>query len=372
MSVSKIFPKIFASIYLCVCLLMLLIPSLTSNAQDCTNARKKNDPPGYALECTTGATTIVKPTTGTGITSGLKSGSGNGTGSISYLNLTDYDCFFPQQSNCNKPIYPEIIAFLKAISLPLVTLFIIFGGFEWINDTSVKRTSANATIAAAIGGYIVIMLSDKIVDVVTKTIKPDGFDPTAINALLDNLIDFGLNISTVFCVACLVIAGYSYYVEYFWNEGRQQDKLQPTNLIYGAVTGLVIITLARPLIAFVKSIFNVEGANLAFQNQPIINLIQNFLVRFAIPLSSIIAVVFLVIAGYFRMNSQGDAKKVEASDGMIKNAVIGFVVILLCTTMVQLITFFIKPVQGFISPDSTSSTITTTPKEDDDPSPEKP
>ena len=261
---------------------------------------------------------------------------------------------------------------MKAISLPLVTLFIIFGGFEWINDTSVKRTSANATIAAAIGGYIVIMLSDKIVDVVTKTIKPDGFDPTAINALLDNLIDFGLNISTVFCVACLVIAGYSYYVEYFWNEGRQQDKLQPTNLIYGAVTGLVIITLARPLIAFVKSIFNVEGANLAFQNQPIINLIQNFLVRFAIPLSSIIAVVFLVIAGYFRMNSQGDAKKVEASDGMIKNAVIGFVVILLCTTMVQLITFFIKPVQGFISPDSTSSTITTTPKEDDDPSPEKP
>ena len=106
--------------------------------------------------------------------------TGGGMTSTSYLNLTRYECFF-KQDNCDKAIYPDIIQFLKDISLPICTLFIIFGGFEWINDKDVKRTSAQATIAAAIGGYIVINLSDKIADVVRLSIdQKNGFNPQAI------------------------------------------------------------------------------------------------------------------------------------------------------------------------------------------------
>lgn len=270
------------------------------------------------------------------------------TGSLSYLNLTNYDCFF-KQDNCNKPIYDDLLLFLQNISLPLATLFIMFGGFEWINDKDVKKTSASATIFAAIGGYIIINIAPLIVSVITKSIdQENGFNPTAIIALLDNLIDFGLNISTVFCVVCLVIAGYSYFAEYFWNEQRQSDKLAPSQLIFGAIAGLVVITLARPMIYFIKSIFQVDNNTLVFQNQPIVNLLQNFLARFAIPISSILAVVFIVIAGYFWMTAQGDEKKVAAAKDMVRNAVIGLVIVLLCTTIVQLITFFIKPVGNFL------------------------
>jgi hypothetical protein len=288
--------------------------------------------------------------------------SNGNSGSLGYLNLTGYDCFFKQATGCNKPIYDDLIIFLQNISLPLATLFIMFGGFEWINDKDVKKTSASATIFAAIAGYIVINLAPLIVSVITKSIdQENGFNPTAIIALLDNLIDFGLNISTVFCVVCLVIAGYSYYVEYFWNERRSNDKLAPTELIYGAIGGLVVITLARPMIWFIKSIFQVDNNTLIFQNQPIVNLIQNFLVRFAIPLSSIFAVVFLVVAGYFWMTANGDEKRVAASQNMVRNAVIGLVIVLLCTTIVQLITFFIKPVENFLPPSDPNPSQTTPP-----------
>jgi hypothetical protein len=289
------------------------------------------------------------------------SGSKNAN-SLAYLNLTNFDCIFDQQTDCEMAIYPKIVQFLKDISLPIATLFIIFGGFEWINDKDIKRTSASTTIFSAIGGYIVINISDTIVNIVKGTFTKTGFETGPIIEFMDQLINFGLNISTVVAVACLVLAGYSYYVEYFWNEGRQSDKLQPMNLMYGAVSGLVIITLARPIIAFVKSTFQVDqaSAKVQFQNQPIIELIQNFLVRFAIPLAGILAVVFLVIAGYYYMSAQEDAKKIEAAKGMVTNAVIGFVVILLCTTMVQLITYFIKPVQGFIPVSETAPADPTT------------
>ena len=307
--------------------------------------------------------TPTDPATTPSTTTPAPATTGGGMTSTSYLNLTRYECFF-KQDNCDKAIYPDIIQFLKDISLPICTLFIIFGGFEWINDKDVKRTSAQATIAAAIGGYIVINLSDKIADVVRLSIdQKNGFNPQAINVLLDNLIDFGLNIATVVAVACLVLAGYSYYVEYFWNEGRQSDKIQPTNLVYGAISGLIVIMLARPIIYFVKSIFNVDKAELTFSSQPIIGLIQNILTRFAIPLSTIIAIGFLVAAGYFYMTAAGDDKKVATAQTMIRNAVIGLVIILFCTTMVQLITFFIKPAQGFL-PASDPTPTDTTPNAD--------
>ncbi len=272
---------------------------------------------------------------------------GRDPGSLTYLNLTNFECFFNQEGCAEEnTLYPKIIKFLKDISLPLATLFIIFGGFEWINDKDVKRTSAQATIFAAIGGYIVINLSDKIAEVIRLTIDRDnGFNPTAINDLLENLIIFGLNISTIVCVACIVLAGYSYYVEYFWNEGRQSDKLKPNDLMYGAITGLIVILLSRPIIYFVKSIFVVDKEVLTFDKNPIVQLIQSILIQFAIPVSAIAAVGFLVVAGYFYMTAQGDPKKVETAQTMIKNAIIGFVIILLCSTIVQLITFFIRPVE---------------------------
>jgi hypothetical protein len=322
---------------------VLIISSVSTFAQNNTNQDNATTQPATeVLPSQDGGTTPQAGTAG--------ATTNNGTSNLTYLNLTSYECFF-EQSNCGRAIYPDIVKFLKDISLPLTTLFIIFGGFEWINDKDVKRTTAQATIFGAIGGYIVINLSDKIADVIRLSIDRDkGFNPVAINALLDNLIDFGLNIATVVCVACLVLAGYSYYVEYFWNEGRQSDKLQPTNLVYGAISGLIVITLARPIIFFVKSIFNADGGNLVFQNQPIVTLIQNILVRFAIPVSSIGAVAFLVVAGYYWMTAQGDEKKVATAQTMVKNAVIGFVIILLCSTIVQLITFFIQPAQGFLPP----------------------
>jgi type IV secretory pathway VirB2 component (pilin) len=271
---------------------------------------------------------------------------------LQYLQLSNFDCVFPQDG-CKQNLFDGLLKFLQGIAPYVAVLFIIFGGFEWINDKDVKKTTASATIFAAIGGYIVVMLAPRLVDVIRRTFDSSGqINPTAIGELLDMFIDFGLNLSTVGCVAALVIAGYSYFIEYYYNEGRQQDKVKPNDLIFGAITGLVIITLARPIIAFIKTIFigDEAGNTIQFATAPLVTFIQNFLVRFAIPLSSIISVVFIVAAGYLWMTATGDdaQKKTAAARSMLLNAIIGIVIVLLCTTITQLIVFFIKPVNNFI------------------------
>lgn len=57
----------------------------------------------------------------------------------------------------------------------------------------------------------------------------------------------------------------------------------------------------------------------------------------AIPLSVICVVLLLVYGGYMLMSSKGDPDKLQEAKQVITNAIIGFVVILLCVAILILI-----------------------------------
>ncbi len=57
----------------------------------------------------------------------------------------------------------------------------------------------------------------------------------------------------------------------------------------------------------------------------------------AIPLSVICVVLLLIYGGYMLMSSKGDPDKLQEAKQVITNAIIGFVVILLCVAILILI-----------------------------------
>lgn len=57
----------------------------------------------------------------------------------------------------------------------------------------------------------------------------------------------------------------------------------------------------------------------------------------AIPLSVISVVLLLIYGGYMLMSSKGDPDKLQEAKQVITNAIIGFVVILLCVAILILI-----------------------------------
>jgi type IV secretory pathway VirB2 component (pilin) len=231
-------------------------------------------------------------------------------------------------------------------------LVIMIGGYEWmVGDDSAKKTKASTTILSAVGGYVVIVLAPMVANVISRTFgssQDKGFDPTAINELLTKIIDLLLTLSSLVAVVAIVFAGYGFFVEYFYNESRQQGKINPRELLMSGVTGLIVVTFARPIVGFINSTFSASPTTLTINNGFIIAFIQNILAKFLIPLSSLLAVFFLVIAGYYWITANGDEKKIGSAQKMATNALIGIIVVLLSTTIVQMIIFFIRPTTGFI------------------------
>ncbi len=281
----------------------------------------------------------------------------------SFLQVSTYQCIIPNGASCDdkNSLVPGLQDLLIKIAPVIVTLVIIIGGYEWIiGDDSAKKTQASTTILSAMGGYVIIVLAPMIAKVLEKTFgsKPNqGFDPKPINDLIEKIIDLLLNLSGVVAVLAIVLAGYGFFVEYFYNESRSQGKINPRELLMSGVTGLVVVILARPVVGFINSVVFADANSVTINNNFIVSLIQNVLAKFLIPLSSLVAVFFLVIAGYYWITANGDDKKITAAQQMFKNSVIGIVIVLLSTTMVQLIVFFIKPASGFIPGTGSSNTL---------------
>lgn len=286
----------------------------------------------------------------------------------SFLQVSIYKCIIPNKTGCDdsNSLVPALRSFLIAIAPVIVTLVIIIGGYEWIiGDESAKKTKASTTILSAMGGYVIIILAPMIADVLQKTFGNEpsqGFNAKPVNDLLEQIIELLLTLSGVVAVFAIVLAGYGFFVEYFYNESRSQGKINPRELLMSGVTGLVVVTLARPVVGFINSTLSADKTSVTINNDFIVSLIQNILAKFLIPLSSLVAVFFLVIAGYYWITANGDDKKITSAQQMFKNSIIGIVVVLLSTTMVQLIVFFIKPASGFIPGAGSSNTLMQTTK----------
>ena len=77
---------------------------------------------------------------------------------------------------------------------------------------------------------------------------------------------------------------------------------------------------------------SLEDAN-ATDEYGLVEIVKNI----AIPLSVICVVLLLIYGGYMLMSSKGDPDKLQEAKQVITNAIIGFVVILLCVAILILI-----------------------------------
>lgn len=241
--------------------------------------------------------------------------------------------------------------FLIQIAPVVTTLLIIFGGYEYFVDKEAKKTSSQSTILAAIVGFVIITLAPIITKVITDTLSDQTkvFNSKPIIELLEKLISVLLDLSSVVAVAVIVLGGYAYFIQFFVNGGKQEGKLNSRDLLFGGVMGLIITILARPIVVFIKSTIGStkEGA-LTLGSDNIVKLIKNILANFLIPLSTVASLTFIVIAAYMWLTAGSDEDRVKNARKFLNNALIGMVIVLLSTVIVQLIVYFVQPSINFI------------------------
>lgn len=253
-----------------------------------------------------------------------------------------------------------LIKFLTQLAPAVTTLLIIFGGYEYFDDKDVKKTSALSTIIAAISGFIIITLAPIITKVVIDTFSDEKkpFNTEAIKGLLVQITDLLLSLSSVVAVAVIVLSGYAYFIQFFVNGGKQEGKLNARDLLFGGIMGLIIATLARPIVKFIQSTIGSTAQGDFITNQDnIVNFIKTILANFLIPLSSIAALVFIIIAAYLWLTAGSDEDKVKNAKKFLNNALIGLVIVLLSTVIVQLIVYFVQPGISFIPGSTNTDTV---------------
>jgi type IV secretory pathway VirB2 component (pilin) len=307
------------------------------------------------------STTTTSPKSGDKACEGISKDN-----NLCYLQPSNIDCLFQRakgQPQCQNPLFEQVLNFLQQLAPYVATLIIVLGGYEYFSDKNFKETSSTATIQAGVFGLIIVLLAPAITSVITGSFTAKGIDPKELNILLTQLVDFLINISTFVAVVVIVIGGYTYFTEGFSGDGKSTKAL---NLVSGGVLGLIVMLFARPVASLIRDTLKVtyrkedfkstyvSGNNSGFVSRieyveaPFVSVIKSLLSDFLIPLSSVATVLFLVFGGWYMLTSSGDQKKYETGLNFVRNAVIGFIVVLLATTIVQLLFFFVKPTE-FIS-----------------------
>ncbi len=284
---------------------------------------------------------------------------------LCFLQPSNIDCLFQNEKNsCKFPLFDLIIQFLKQIAPYIATLIIVISGFEYFSDKNIKETSALGTLQAAVVGLIIILLGPLLATVITGSFSSKGFNAEPLQRLLNQLVDFLINISTFAAVLVIVIGGYVYFTEGFSGDGKSSKG---RNLIANGALGLIVMLFARPIVTLLKDTFNTTTSfktdkngvgftsTISYEANPIAGFVQTILSTFLIPISSVATVIFIVFGGYYWITSNGDEKRSKIALDLVRNAVIGLIVVLLSTTIVQLLLFFVKPTE-FINRPTTSVT----------------
>jgi hypothetical protein len=89
--------------------------------------------------------------------------------------------------------------------------------------------------------------------------------------------------------------------------------------------------------ASLGSTINEQITNLQGNTAVDSNALTRAIVNIATPISVVCVVLLLVYGGFLLMSSKGDPDKLQEAKQVITNAVIGFVVILLCVAVLLLI-----------------------------------
>jgi hypothetical protein len=247
------------------------------------------------------------------------------------------------------PQYKDLFDFLnkgvlEGFLLPLApivgVLAIVWGGYQYYFGSFTGKSDGINAIRSGVTGLVVYGGYKIIIDITgpeKKGLLVDIFKGGGINAkpvqdLIQNLFlnNFLYGISGIVAVLAMVYGGYQYITS-------PLNKEAGLKTIQNAVIGLVIILLAKVAADLVLGTF----ANNTVTKEPFINLAKTVISNFLLPVSSVVTLGFVVVGGYQWITSQGDSRKVEDAKNNLRNAVIGFVIVLLSFSVTQLIVYLV-------------------------------
>ena len=248
----------------------------------------------------------------------------------------------PQYNNLFDFLYKGVIVgFLLKLSPIVGLLAIVWGGYQYyFGSFTGKSDGMKAITAGAIGllitaGYSIFISFDDSGAIkgglLADTVKDGGLKPDALIKFIQETLlnNFLLALSGVVAVLAMVYGGYQYIAS-------PLNKEAGIKTIQNAAIGLTIILLASVIKNFIQATF----ANNTINKDPVINLAKEVISNFLLPLSSVVTLAFLVYGGYQWITAQ-EPSQVKDAQKSLKNALIGFVVVLLSFTVTQLLVYIV-------------------------------
>jgi Type IV secretion system pilin len=241
-------------------------------------------------------------------------------------------------------LFGIITTFLTNLAIPLATLVIIWGGYQYFLGGFDQKANGKKAITSAVIGLALIFGVGFITTTVRSILTPGTgskgpFNFQPIIDIVDGLATNLIALAAFIAVLVIVWGGYQFFFS-----SLPGGKANGRETIQNGILGLVAVLLAGPLVVLIQSIVSNPTTENLFNRQPIVNFIISFLNNFLIPISTVVTVVFFIVGGYYYLTSGANDGNAKKGREIIQNAIIGLIIVLTAFTLTQIL---IYAVQGF-------------------------
>jgi Type IV secretion system pilin len=247
--------------------------------------------------------------------------------------LSDFKLF---QFDSIESLLTGITSFLVGLAGPLAGLVIVYGGYQYFLGGFDQKADGKKAIQAGVIGLVIVLSYQIIISLVTGTISGGTFNTAPLIAFIGTINGALILLSSAIAVAVIIYGGYKYMFSSV--PGAKGDGKEA---ITNGILGLVAIAIASPLVTLIQG--TISGTtSLNINTGTITSFVINIINNFLIPLSSVITVFFFIVGGYYILTSNGDSSKYKKGLDVLKNALIGLIVILVSFTLTQIIIYAVQ------------------------------
>jgi hypothetical protein len=228
----------------------------------------------------------------------------------------------------------------KLVVAALSILFIVIAGIRMVtasgNEEIVKKN--RTSVIWILVGLIIMNLAEPLVYYTYEQIDPVSFDKykkleNLSTGLINPIITYILTFLAVAAVLMIVLAAFKMMTA----QGDEGKVKKQTQTIIGALMGLFIIALARPVVeAFYGINTAVVNSNGSREGAKIIVQLANYIMGF----TALAAIIMLIVSGFMMIVNFGNDQRVQKAKKMISWVLIGLALIM---SAYMIVILFISP-----------------------------
>lgn len=270
--------------------------------------------------------------------------TGGGAGfNIKGLDLLGINCLFTDESgNDSECLVSRITTSLRNLSYPLAILVLIWAGYQYFIGGVDGKSNGLKAIKAVITGVLLISASSFIISTLQQTATGEFKDIGAIKALIDNIRDLLVKLSSSVAILVIMWGGYKFFFS-----GLDWEKEGGLKAIKNATIGLAIILIANTMVDTLTQLGASVGekGNFVAGITAIITPFLTDITSLLFGIASLMAVLVIVWGGYKYFFS---GLEISKKDGMnnIRNGVIGLVTVILANQIVAIVKTVVPSTQA--------------------------